>query len=338
MRNSLFSKYSLLVSITITLFLSACGTDSNLPTSEQPPEEELEPIASVAPDGVLETVTWNLEWYGSKSNGPSDDFGQTKHVLRIVDSLDADLYAFQEISSQQALAELTGYMTDYEGLVAEHVSYNQKMAFVYNSNTIEVIESGYISKSDVRSEFRDKWDYYWANGRMPLFIHFRYRYPEQNISKEFYAVTIHGKANTGDSSAEYEESYTRRQKAAEGLYYYLQDHKPNANIIMLGDYNDDVDQSLFYYDENNYAETPYDDFVNDTEHFNVITKKLSDNGESASINYEDIIDHITMSNELFRAYNQGSAKVYDAPQNYISDYGKTTSDHLPVWAKFDVTR
>ena len=258
-------------------------------------------------------------------------------MLRVVDSLDADLYAFQEISSQQALTELTSYMTDYEGLIAEHVNYNQKMAFVYNTNAIEVIESGYISKSDVRTEFQDQWDYYWANGRMPLFIDFRYLYPEKNVSEEFYGVIIHGKANTSD----YKESYQRRQKAAEGLYYFLQDHKPNANIIMLGDYNDDVDQSIYFEKQNGekvYQETPYDEFVDDTGSFSVITKILSDSGESASVRYKDIIDHITMSNELFDNLIDSSVAVYYAPKGYISDYRNTTSDHLPVWAKFDLTK
>lgn len=52
----------------------------------------------------------------------------------------------------------------------------------------------------------------------------------------------------------------------------------------------------------------------------------------------DLIDHVTMSDELFRFYIDESAAVYDAPLNYISDYEATTSDHLPVWAKFDVIR
>src|SRR5699024_5385662 len=146
--------------------------------------------------------------------GPSDDFQQSKNVLRIVDSLDADLYAFQEISSQQALTELTNYMTDYEGLIADYVSYNQKMAFVYNTNTIEDIESGYISKSDVRTNIHDQCDYYCAYCRMPFFVNFRYTINDTK-SKDLYAVIIHGKANYGESSADYEESSTRRQKAAE---------------------------------------------------------------------------------------------------------------------------
>ncbi|MDZ7681953.1 MAG: hypothetical protein U5J63_09660 [Fodinibius sp.] len=44
-----------------------------------------------------------------------------------------------------------------------------------------------------------------------------------------------------------------------------------------------------------------------------------------------------MSNELFDNYVQNSTAVYDAPQSYIDNYGETTSDHLPVWAKFDIT-
>src|SRR5699024_2596423 len=123
----------------------------------------------------------------------------------------ADLYAFQEISSQRALTALTSYMTAYEGLIPEHVNYNQKMAFVYNTNAIEVIESGYISKSDVRTEFQDQWDYYWANGRMPLFIDFRYLYPEKNVSEEFYGVIIHGKANTSDYKERSEERRVGRE-------------------------------------------------------------------------------------------------------------------------------
>src|SRR5699024_9211335 len=328
----------LLITLSLTLSLGACSTNSNPPADEEekPPAEELTPIASVAPDGILETVTWNVEWYGGNNQGPSDDFQQTKNVLRIVDSLDADLYAFQEISSQQALTELTNYMTDYEGLVADYISYNQKMAFVYNANTIEIIESGYISKSDVRTEFQDQWDYYWANGRMPFFVNFRYTINDTK-SKDFYAVIIHGKANTSD----HQESYQRRQKAAEGLYYYLQNHKPYANIIRLGDYNDDVDQSIYYLKQNGekvYQETPYDEFVNDSASFSVITKILSDSDESASINYDDIIDHITMSNELFDKLIDSSTAVYYAPQDYISEYGETTSDHLPVWVKFDLTK
>src|SRR5699024_4085070 len=160
---------------------------------------------------------------------------------------------------------------------------------------------------------------------------------KKDDSEAVYSVIIHRNDNTSD----YKELYQPRQTAAEGLYYFLQDHNPNANIIMLGDYNDDVDQSIYYIKQNGekvYQETPYDEFVNDSASFSVITKILSDSDESASINYDDIIDHITMSNELFDKLIDSSTAVYYAPPDYVSEYGETTSDHLPVWVKFDLTK
>ncbi|MCW9708362.1 endonuclease/exonuclease/phosphatase family protein [Fodinibius salsisoli] len=333
MKNSFLSKLSLFITLSATLFISSCDTGGY-----EPPEEDssgkLSPTEAVAPDGVLETVTWNLEWYGAPKQGPEDDFQQAKNVLQVVDSLNADLYALQEISSQQAIDELTQFMPGYRGFVAEYVPYNQKMAFIYNTNTIDSLSAGPIT--EVRDTYQEEWGYYWASGREPLYFEFQFTTADGNEGT-YYAISIHGKANTSD----YQESYQRRQKAAEGLYHYLQDEKPDANIILLGDYNDDVDQSIYYEEQNDervYQETPYDEFVTDTENFSVITKKLSDNGISASVNYDNIIDHITMSNELFDNYIEGSVGVYEEAQGLISNYGETTSDHLPVWVQFDVAK
>ncbi len=341
-----FQRFSFFLTALLILLVS-CGTpyeaeeDAGEEQQEEEQQEQIEQNDPVSPDGVLETVTWNIEWYGDGTygsgdgNGPSDEYTQTKNIVEIVDSLDADLFAFQEIHSQKALDDITENMEGYRGFVAEHIDWIQKTAFVYNTNTIDSLEAGSIE--DVRDAYQSDWSYYWASGRTPLFFRFNYTY--ENTTQEFYAVVIHGKANTGSNSEEYAEAYQRRQKAAEGLYYYLKDNKPNANIILLGDYNDDVDKSIYYEEQNGenvYQDTPYDEFVEDTENFEVITKKLSDAGESASINYEDIIDHITISDELFDEHVQNSTLIHD-PRSYIDSYGSTTSDHLPVWAKFDVT-
>jgi endonuclease/exonuclease/phosphatase family metal-dependent hydrolase len=337
--NFSFQKLSYFLA-ALLLVLASCGTpyqaeEDPEEEQEEEQEEQIEQNDPVPADGVLETVTWNIEWYGSGSRGPSNEKLQTKNVVEILDSLHADLYAFQEIADQEALNNIVQYMDGYSGFTASHVPRDQDMAFVYNTNTIDSLEAGPIN--DVRPEYQDDWSYYWASGRTPLFFRFNYTY--ENTTQEFYAVVIHGKANTGSNSAEYAEAYERRQKAAEGLYYYLKDNKPDANIILLGDYNDDVDESIYYVEENdekNYQETPYDEFVKDTENFDVLTKKLSDSEQSASINYDNIIDHITISNELFDEHVQNSTLIHD-PRSYIENYGNTTSDHLPVWAKFEVS-
>lgn len=327
-------KAAFLFALTI-LLLSACGTPYQ-PEEEDPEEEEDVPESDeVPPDPTLETVTWNLNWYGSGFRGPSNQDLQTQNIVEVTDSLEADLYAFQEVHDQDDLNNIVENMKGYQGFVGEFPgNQSQKMAFVYNTNTIDSLEAGVIT--DAPEDYKNEWGYYWAGGRLPLFFKFTFTF--EITTKEFYAVVIHGKANYGDNDQEYAEAYERRKKAAEGLYQYLMNNKPAANIILLGDYNDDVDQSIYYDNEGNYKETPYYQFVNDTDDFDVITKDLSDAGESASINYPDIIDHITISNELFENYVQKSTAVYYDPQSYIEEYEETTSDHLPVWAKFDVTK
>lgn len=333
--NLSFQKLSYFLT-ALLLFLASCSTPyqpEEDPEEEEEQEEQIEQNDPVSPDGVLETVTWNLLGFGTGFTGPSDWDLQTKNIVEVVDSLDADLYAFQEVADQSALNDIVQYMEGYSGFTAEYVSQQQKMAFVYNTNTIDSLEAGTIE--DVREAYQSDWSHYWASGRTPLFFRFNYTY--QNTTQNFYAVVIHAKAHTGGSSEEYAEAYERRKRAAEGLYYYLLDNEPDANVILLGDYNDDVDESIYYEESpDNFAQTPYYQFVNDTDDFDVITKKFSDSGESASINYEDIIDHITISNELFDEHVQNSTLIHD-PRSYIENYGNTTSDHLPVWAKFDIT-
>lgn len=314
--------------------ISGCGTEyqpSEENEEDQKPKEEsnLPTTDAVAPDANLDAVTWNLLGYGTGFTGPSDTLQQTKNIIHVIDSLDADLYAFQEVAGQRDLNKVVNQMEKFKGFVADFVPQSQKMAIAYNTNTIDSLQAGSIK--NVANISNNDWSYYWAGGRIPLY--FRFNYTFQGTTKEFYAVVIHGKAHTGDKT----EAYKRRKEAANGLYTYLQNNEPDANIIMLGDYNDDVDQSIYSDSQGDHPKTPYYNFVNDTQNFEVITKKFSDAGESASVNYSDIVDHITMSDELFNFYVDNSTNIYEEPQSFITNYGITTSDHLPVSAAFDIT-
>jgi endonuclease/exonuclease/phosphatase family metal-dependent hydrolase len=308
-------------------FLTSCLSDSVTEPEPPPNNEPDRPTATeaVPADGILEAVTWNIEWYGSTGNGPVNELQQTKNVLRIADSLKADLYALQEISNQQSLDSLTEYMTGYRGFVADYSTpnSNQRTAFVYNTETIEMVSSGEITQGQDRND--------WASGRFPLFFEFNYNY--RGTSTPIYAITIHAKANTGSSNQEREEAYNRRVRAAESLYNFLKIEKPDAHIILLGDFNDDVDVSIF----NGSSPSPYEDFVNDEMNFRAITKSISENGQSSYIagNFSDLIDHIIMSDELFSNYSASSEEIFFDAEDFIENYETSTSDHLPVWTKFD---
>lgn len=310
-------------SLLITSCLSDSVTEPELPEENGPVYPS--PNESVAPDGILEAVTWNVEHYGEDGNSSEAGIQRTKNILRIADSLKADLYGLQEVASQQGLDSLTKYMTGYRGFVAEHITYNQKLAFVYNTSAIDSVSSGAITNG------QDEFD--WA-GRLPLFFSFNYNY--QGTRTAVYAIVIHAKANLPNSSAqEREEAYNRRVRAAESLFIYLQSEKPDAHIILLGDYNDDVDVSI--YDDS--SPSPYEDFVTADNSFRTVTKSISQANQSSYIadNYSDLIDHIIISDELFDEYSASSEEIYFEAENFIQNYVSTTSDHLPVWTKFDLT-
>ena len=297
------------------LFLSSCLSD-NISDPPEDDDTQITPTEPVAADGILETVTWNIEWYGSISQGPNNEQLQTKNVVEVIGSLKSDLYAFQEINSQSQLNNLTQYLTGYRGFVADYVSFSQKMAFVFNTETIDSVSSGAITQN------QDSFD--WASGRFPLFFEFDYTY-ETNQTIRIYAVVIHAKAFDD------QESYNRRKRAAESLYNYLITTKPDANIIFLGDFNDDMDRSIY-----NNAPTPYESFVDDTQNFQIATLPLSQQGASSTVGFDDMIDHIVFSDELFDLYIDDSESVYTNVENLIDDYGDSTSDHYPVIGKFDL--
>ena len=317
---------SLLLLSCVILWASSCKFDDVSGTEPKPtpnPNPPADTVGAVSPDGILEAVTWNLEWFGTgdgdpDNNGPGNEIIQRNNALQVIDSLHADLYAFEEINSQNWLDSLITYMKGYDGFTADHITYNQKTAFVYNTQTIEPVAMGAIK------EFQN--DHDWA-GRLPLYFRFNYTYREQNITIPVYAVAIHGKCCPD------QDAYQRRTRAAQSLYNYLTRNEPETNIILLGDYNDDVDESI-----REGAETPYAPFVNDMSNFTVITQTLSQQGVSSTLNYNDMIDHITVSNEMAGYYQLNSVRAFTGVTEFIEGYGTTTSDHYPIIATFDVRK
>ena len=270
-------------------------------------------------EDTFELVTWNIEWFGSTNNGPSNEDLQLRNAARVMQNMDADMYLLQEITSSSALQELTDRLDGYRSFIADHISISLKTAYIYKTSTIDSISAGAVTL------FQDRND--WAQ-RLPF--RFRFSFEVGDVVQNIIAVNIHAKANTGGFS-DREESYQKRVRAAEDLERYISDRQSDSYVIIAGDYNDDMDVSIF-----DNRETPYDDFLENERSFRVLTKELTDAGEQSTVGFSSMIDHITITDELFDTFIVGSQEVFDADQ-LISDYGNTTSDHFPVWAKFDFT-
>lgn len=269
------------------------------------------PGDDISKELTLEVVTWNVEWFGNSGNGPEDENLQLQNVKTVIETIDADIYALQEISSPTAFNQLVSELDGYGGFLA-NFSQTQETAYLFRRASIDSLESATLSSGDGFTQQN------WANGRYPLY--FKFLTNINGKQNEIHIFNIHAKA-FGDL-----ESYNQRLTASAELKSYLDNNFDDKNVIMLGDYNDEIISSTF-----NGNDSPYKNFVDDPE-YTIITKSLEEKGfESQSSG--SFLDHIAFSSELSTKYFTGTERVENP--FYIGSYLSTTSDHFPVWVRFD---
>jgi hypothetical protein len=294
---------------------------------------------SIDPVTTLEVVNWNIEWFGSTGNGPTNDVQQEQNVKTILSNLNADVYAVTEIVSEERLKAVVDQMPGYTYVISNYGSHTntsinppsalataQKLAFIYktsvlsNVTTTALLSQGINSAADITNPAYD----YWASGRFPFMLSADVTL--NCVTKPVKFVLVHAKANTAPTAT----SYNRRKRGADTLHYTLQQQYANDNIIMLGDYNDDLDESI----TDGFTITSYSIFTNDTENFTPVTLPLSLAGKKSTVSYDDVIDHVPISNELVANYLSSSAKILTDVTSLVSNYGSTTSDHYPVFSRY----
>ena len=224
------------------------GTYQLLPrfTEDMGVEEVSYPGDEISKDQTLDVVTWNVEWFGDAGNGPDDDDLQLRNVITVVETIDADIYALQEISSPNRFNALVDSLEDYGGFLA-NFSQTQETAFLFKRSSIDSLSGVTLSSGDGFTQSN------WANGRYPLM--FRFIADINNEQQEIYAFNIHAKA-FGDQS-----SYNQRVAASVELKEYLDRNRASDNVLMLGDYNDEIVNFTF-----NDNPSPYKNF-DDVAHF-----------------------------------------------------------------------
>lgn len=262
---------------------------------------------------TLRIVTWNIEWYGSTSSGPSNVFRQRINAAEVLNRLAPDVIGLQEITSEEALEDLAERLDgEYAYYWPTHISQSQRMPYLVNTQSFDVLGSPFGWGS---SEGLDSFDF---AGRFPYVMLTDYK--RENETHRMRFVNIHAKAFSDL------DSYNRRVSAARDLHRHINTNHFSENLVFLGDYNDDVDVSIY-----NERSTPYRPFVLDEDDFNIVTAELSERRLSSTVSFGEMIDHITISNELEELVNKIDVMVFN-PENIIANYGNTTSDHYPIVA------
>lgn len=275
-------------------------------------------ISAQDDDNTLRAVTWNLEWFGSTGSGPSNETIQRINAARVIDELKPDLIGLQEVRDEAALQSLADRLSQIHGLnydvyVPTHITGQQKMVYLLKTGAFQVLQEGAWDSDEGFSSFD------WAS-RFPYVMLVNYTNQMGNTTR-IRLINIHAKAFSD------EQSYNRRKDAADDLHFYISNNRNSERIIFLGDYNDDVDVSIF-----NNQQTPYRRFVQDPADFNILSGQLSAENRRSTVGFSEMIHHITITNELEEELTGTDVFVHN-PESYIgSSYGNNTSDHYPVVA------
>ncbi|MDR1416059.1 MAG: endonuclease/exonuclease/phosphatase family protein, partial [Prevotellaceae bacterium] len=257
----------------------------------------------------FKVATFNAEWLGCPSNGPDDKTLQMRNVATVISEMDADIVALQEVANNpiQSIDTVLAHLgSAWGGHIVPHnpSSCAQSEAVIYKKSRATLTGTPYLLSNAGSASA-------WSSGRYP--VEFSFNISADNRTIPITLVNLHAKAFSDTTS------YSRRVQASLGLKTLLDGSSYSTqNLIVLGDFNDDIDASTY-----KKLASPYKNFVDDSLHYRFLTSAIS-----ASVS---MIDHIMVSNELF-PYVYGNAQREDDIVNDVSDYTATTSDHLPVSA------
>lgn len=308
---------------SLPLLAMIVGSISCITTEEAGDSNELGSAVVVPPrgePGTLDVGEWNLEWFGSTTEGPTNEELQLANVRDVILGSDLDLWALSEVVSKGHFDQLVAQLPGYQGflandpIVASGSAYysvrEQKVGILFKSDVIAVQSARLVATAD---------SYQFA-GRPPLEVELTATIGGTSMS--FVVIVLHAKA-MGDSA-----SYNRRVKGSFAIATYLDTTRPIDRVLLAGDLNDDVDTSI-----RSGQPSPYQNFVDDASAYTFPTKLLSDSGQRTTVHGSQTIDHHMITNELVPFHIAGSAAVYRVDE-FVPDYGDTTSDHFPTLTRY----
>lgn len=260
------------------------------------------------PSEFFTIMNWNVEFFGAKRYGPSNDELQISNVVKLLSAFEPDIVALQEVSNESAFESLLEKIKNYAGLCSNRYSFSfnadtdfppQKVCFVYKTSSAKAATEKIL--------FGKLFDEYpsdmFSSGRLPYLIEFDVH--ERRLS----VVNVHAKSGAT------ENDFNRRLSDSKLLKDSLDRY---TDIVLLGDLNDDVSRSIV-----SGHESPYLNFIDDPNYLCV------------SRSFNNMIDHQIISSSLVGSHL--TTKVVNA-FSVIDRYYRTTSDHLPVISEFDFSR
>jgi len=310
------------IAILLSLSTAAC-----LAESFEFEEDIDDPVYKVAipakgTASTLDIGSWNIEFFGSTGNGPTDETLQRNNARDIIAGTDFDIWGLAEIVGTTDFNTLKSLLPGYSGLLANdplvtsgssfYTATEQKVGILFKSS-VATLQSARLILTQNDADFA---------GRPPLEV--KLRVTVNGVTEDVVVIVLHAKAFNDLTS------FQRRLAASNALKSFLDTTYPTQKVIVVGDYNDDVDTSI-----TSGQASPYQNFVSDTADYTFLTRPLSLSGQSSTVGFPDMIDHHLATNDLAGGFVASSAEVYRVDA-FIPSYGSTTSDHFPVLSRYSL--
>ena len=258
-------------------------------------------------DDALDIMTWNIEWFPKNGQVTID------YVEQIIDALDIDVLAIQEVDDISSFNEVIDGLENYEGYLES--SWFAGLAYIYNTQTVEINDIYEIYTSSP----------YWSPfPRSPMIMDMNF------MNKNYIIINNHFKCCGDDNMNlnDEDDEETRRYIASNLLKQYVDNYFPDSNVIILGDLNDQL------------IDGPNDNvfqmILDDSENYLFTDMEIAQ-GNSTEWSYPSWpshLDHILITNELFdnNPYVE-VIRIDDFMDGGFSQYDQNISDHRPVALK-----
>jgi hypothetical protein len=295
-------------------------------------------INAQSSSSTLDIVGWNLEWFGSSTDGPANDNLQRENAKKIIRYLDADMYGLVEMVDTVQIRRLVDSLgtNNYSYIISGFCSNatapgttawrtGQKLMFLYKKSIFSNVTTRGLLRSSATAYTS------WASGRFPFLLNANATI--DGVTRNINFIVIHGKAGSTASD------YDRRRAGAQELKDTLDAQYPNTLNIIFGDFNDALNQTI---STGSGPESSYQPIIvdsTDTDHYNSITLPLAVAGQTSMTTFPNVVDNHVISNEMEPFYVLNSAKIRTDITTVVPDYitAHNTSDHYPVFSKYSLT-
>lgn len=308
----------------LLLLLSACGPDAASVAAEPGPADaaDASPLGAGAldPSETVDVGSWNVEWFGAPDRGPADEALQLHNTATVLRALDLDLVGLVEIVSEQSFDALVAALPGYRGLlVTAPAVQGGRASYGTDEQKVALLLRDRFRVTGARVVLAEEsWSF---AGRPPMEVSLAFT--ERGRNRTLTVVVAHFKAMAT------EDGYTRRLRAAAALERWLSTEHPRDWVLVVGDFNDDLDRSTW-----SGHPSPFAALLLDPD-YRFTTQALTETDTSTTVNFRSTIDHHLATASLGRRFVEGSARVM-RPDAWVDQYAQTTSDHYPVTTRYDL--